>query len=583
MTERWRRALGRLDREDPDQSALRVRAEEGPRVPEPSAPTGSRVVAAVVALLIAVGGTTLAVRAFDSGGKAPATASIDPAAVCGFTPRHGPEYVSLDGHEIPQSVLDEPGTPFSELSASVVGDLRPFITHGGVDAGHPPEDGWRVIDQRPDGATVAAPNGPDWYVIRIDDSQGAPKVGGWAPYAKVLPTAADRGAGLRLVWDGTTEMRQGGRAEPKLFAVNDGANAWRDDRGEYWAVAHVFDPITGHELYPNADYGIEGVGREYDVPPGGRFDMPVANPTGFGSLTPGTYDIVACVAELSLASPIGELRVVGDVSPTPSPSEPSPTILVAKSQEMSMDALAEGTLTVVDGCLALGGSPGVPTFVIWPAGSTLVERDAQTVVIDADDNTVARVGGNVHLGGGFIDLSRAEGVVDGDIPAPCRVTGERYFLAGSAPTTPDQTPGTVDVTSPLGFALTIPDSWSVQDIDGSDGRTTTQGVVVSSVPLPKPTGTQILPDLTALPPGEAVLMVLHVDGGPSPAPGPETPLPLSWDGFQGILDEAGFRATQPLTLGGITYTVMFEPAGYALDPQRDDVRAIVASIRPASG
>ncbi len=530
MTERWRWALGRLDREEPDGRALRARAEEGPRLPEPSASTGSRLVAAALALLLALGGTTLAVRAFRSDGSGSGAGVIDPAAVCGFTPHHGPGYVSLDGLEIPRSLLDQTGTHYSELPADVVGDLRPFITHGGVDAAHPPEDGWRIIDQGAAGATVAAPNGHDWYVIRIDGSRTPRKVGGWAPNATVLPTAADRGAGLRLAWNGTTQVQQGEQAKMHLEAMNEGAIAWKDDRGEYWGIAHIFDPATSRELFPDAEFGIAGVGREYHVPPGGRFDVPVATPPRLDSLPPGTYELVACVPELSLASPVGELHVVGDASAAPSTSEslPDVTMLVARPQNgPSAAAVGGGTLTVVEGCLALGGSVGAPSFVVWPAGSGLTQRDGQTWVTNPNGDVTAQVGTTVRLGGGFIGLSQAESLVDGEIPESCKVSGERYFLAGEILVDLlNPAPGTVAVSNPLGYAFLMPDSWSAQDIDGYDGVRTTKGTVVSSVPLPKPSGSEILPDLSALPLGEVVLAILHTEGGAYQMPGGDTPLPL---------------------------------------------------------
>lgn len=552
-------------------------------MPEPSASTGSRVAAAAVALLLAVGGTTIAVRALRSDGSGPAMAVIDPAAVCGFTPHHGPEYVSLDGLEIPRSVLDQSGMHFSELPANVVGDLRPFIAHGGIDAAHPPEDGWRIIDQGADGATVAAPNGHDWYVLRIDSPPTSPTVGGWAPYAEVLPTAADRGSGLRLVWDGTIEVHQGDHPQMHLEAVNDGGTAWKDDRGEYWGITHVFDPATGRELFPNAQYGIAGVGRKYDVPPDGRFDVPVAAPPRFNALPPGTYALVACVPELSLASPVGELRVLGDTPSTS--SSPDVTILVAKPQNgPSAAAVGGGTLTVVDGCLALGVPSGPPSFVIWPVGSGLTQRDGQTWVTDPNGDVVAQVGTSVRLGGGFIGLSQAESLVDGAIPESCTVNGERYFLAGEILLDLlNVAPGDMAVSDPLGYAFVLPETWSVQDTEGSDGRTTMKGTLVSSVPLPEPSDTEVGPDASALPTGEVALAITSTYGGPSPVPAADTPLPLRYEDFALLDSCCGWDRMQRFTMGGTEFTLWIGGEGNGLTRHEDELRAIVASIRPASG
>ena len=591
MTERWRRALGRLDREEPDERALHARADEGPRMPEPSASTASRVVAAAVALLLAVGGTTLAVRAFRADGSGPTTGSIDPVAVCGFTPRHGPEYVSLDSHEIPQAVLDEPGTPFADLSSEVLGDpLGDPLPWPSIQAvqeivgnSQLPADGWRVIEQSLDGVTAAAPGeGDHWYVLSIDRRDGDPRVGGWAPSTPVVPTAADRGAGLRLEWDGPIEYRHGSH-RGSLSLVNDRTQDWVDDGGEYWAVAHVFDRSTGAEVALDGDSVIAGVGGEYDLAPGGRVDVPVALPSGMRSLPVGDYDLVACIRELSLESPVGTLRVLGDETAEPSTAEaPEVTILVAKPQNDSMAALGEGTLTVVDGCLALGGSSEAPTFVIWPAGSGLTERDGQTWVTDPNGEATVKVGDAVRLGGGLVGLSQAEELVDGEIPESCKVSGERYFLTGEflldllSPA-----PGTVAVSDPLGYEFIMPASWFAQDIDGFDGRTTTQGTVVSSVPLPRPSGAEILPDLSALPSGEVVLAILHSEGGAYQPPGPDTPSPLRWEDFQAIPTDAGFELSQTFTLGGTTYNLLIGGLGDGPTAHEADLRAIVASIRPA--
>lgn len=593
MTERWRRALGRLDREHPDEHALRTRAEAGTRMPEPSASTRSRVVAATVALLLAVGGTALAVRAIGSDGASPGTSSLDPIAVCGFTPRHGPEYVSLDDHEIPQSVLDEPGTSYADLAVGSPSVAWPEMSEVQDTIGDSrlPAGGWRVIDHGSDGAAIAAPvDHGRWFVVRIDTRDGA-RVGGWAPSQPVMPTAADRGTGLHLEWDGSLDIRNR-HWERNLSLVNDRTTAWVDDRGEYWGIAHVFDQSTGAELDLGAGF-IAGVGREYDLASGARVEVPVSLPQDVTSLPVGSYDIVACIPELSLVSPVGELRVLGDVTSAPSTTEPASdvSILVARPQNDSMAALGEGTLSVVHGCLALvaPSDPGstvvhAPTFVIWPAGSLLAEHDGVTSVAGQDGVPITDVGSHIQLGGGLVDLAQAEQLVDGEIPPSCRASGERYFLAGEVVDAdmsgPSVSPGFLEVAGPRSV-MSIPDSWSGREIDGFNGRVTTQGVVVSSVPIPKPRGQEILPDLSGLPPGEVVLAILHTEGGAYQIPGPETPVPIQWKDFDAIPNDAGFSMTQAITIGGTNLNVLIGGAADGIPLHEADLRSIVASIRPA--
>ncbi|MEP6476761.1 MAG: hypothetical protein ABJC60_05775 [Actinomycetota bacterium] len=274
----------------------------------------------------------------------------------------------------------------------------------------------------------------------------------------------------------------------------------------------------------------------------------------------------------------------GDPS-TEGPSSSGATILIAKPQNaLVIAALGEGTLTVIDGCLALAGSPSAPSFVIWPVGSGLTQRDGQTWVTAPNGDVAVQVGTSVRLGGGFIGLSQAESLVDGAIPESCKVKGERYFLAGEILRDLFNVgPGSVGVSSPLGYLLAMPDPWSVQDIDGYDGVRTTKGTVVSSVSLPKPSGSEILPDLSALPLGEVVVAILHTEGGDYQMPGDDTPLPLRWEDFEIIPNDAGFTASRSFTLGGRTYDILFGGTGDGVTMHKDELRAIVASIRPASG
>jgi hypothetical protein len=261
------------------------------------------------------------------------------------------------------------------------------------------------------------------------------------------------------------------------------------------------------------------------------------------------------------------------------------TILVAKPMNGSMEALASGTLSLVDGCLALVNSGAPPSFLIWPPGYALVERDGVTSVTNQAGDPVTDVGSYLQLGGGNVYLASAQGIVDGEIPKACQVSGERYFIVGQDPSASglggqiSGVPGFVWMSG-AGWMFMMRESWSVQEIDGFDGRTTTQGVVVSSVPLAKPSDQEILPDLSALPPGEVALGILHTEGGASQVPGAGSPLPLSYEDFAVTDACCGWEQVQFFSMGGRDFTLWLAGNEPGLAQHEDDLRAIVASIRP---
>lgn len=97
-------------------------------------------------------------------------------------------------------------------------------------------------------------------------------------------------------------------------------------------------------------------------------------------------------------------------------------------------ALGQGTLVVEEGCLAMAGSTGAPSFVLWPPSFALQRGDQGIEVIDDSGNLVAGVGEPVQLGGGWMYLKPAQELTHGGVPARCQVPRERYFI-----TSPDIT------------------------------------------------------------------------------------------------------------------------------------------------
>jgi hypothetical protein len=174
-----------------------------------------------------------------------------------------------------------------------------------------PRTGWRLVLDRPGFEIFAAQTGDGtWDTIEVQEKDGqwswAGNTGGQSP----IQTPVQRGAGLELTWPGAVELPSNQYPVAHVELVNDRSTPWVDDRGEYWAVAHVFDRRTGRSLLPTR-VAIAGVGRSYDLAPGESAELPVAISPDAKDLQPGTYDIVACVSELNLASPVGTLHVSG--------------------------------------------------------------------------------------------------------------------------------------------------------------------------------------------------------------------------------------------------------------------------------
>ena len=113
--------------------------------------------------------------------------------------------------------------------------------------------------------------------------------------------------------------------------MNDRPDTWVDDRGEYWAIVHLFDPSTGKEVRQGSA-AIAGVGRSYRLGPGEAVELQLAlgDPS---SVDDGRYDAVACVPELALASPVGSVTI-GDPpadpeatrTATPTPTDGNPGV-----------------------------------------------------------------------------------------------------------------------------------------------------------------------------------------------------------------------------------------------------------------
>lgn len=91
-----------------------------------------------------------------------------------------------------------------------------------------------------------------------------------------------------------------------------------------------------------------------------------------------------------------------------------PLFLVQKpvdGERTVMEALYEGSVVEVDGCLRLGDEPDSHT-VVWPPAFSLSTKDGAQVVLDDNGRTIGRLGDFFRLGGGEVPMLWENGPVD---------------------------------------------------------------------------------------------------------------------------------------------------------------------------
>lgn len=397
------------------------------------------MLAGVLSLGLAVASFTVLRNAFNEGPGTPSPVpsdvgalALDPATICDV-PAYDPgvallgdEFSSVFGgtgpREVPLGVLDAPGASASSMVGPASEALRSYLAS--PDAVNAPSGGWRAIAESSEEVIFAAPpegGYSDWWVTRFTLNAGV-----WKARETELvdqhQTPAQRGRRLSLTWGETTVVDDGVWGST-LHVTNDRGASWSsgEDGYELWGVAHVFDPETGREV-GHAARSVGGWGVETRVATGETVRLPLSLGGALTALESGhEYDVVACVHELGLASPVGMLRVAEHPMA-------SARVLTYPFDGTSMDALGGGRLVVHDGCLAVAGRSPRPIYVLWPDGYSLVYRqDEKPVLIDPVGRQVARLGDEVTLGGGGVELEHAETATIGGIPDACK-TGGGYFL-----------------------------------------------------------------------------------------------------------------------------------------------------------
>jgi dipeptidyl aminopeptidase/acylaminoacyl peptidase len=359
---------------------------------------------------------------------------LDPVALCdvpAYDPdvaQLGDDFASVFGEigsrTFPLSVLEAVGEPGSSIQGTATDELRSYLAS--PEARNAPADGWRTIGETADEVLFAAPPDggySDWWVVRFEREDDV-----WHPRETELVdqslTPAQRGHDLALSWTGDVTFEDGSWTS-ELFLTNEGHGTWVDEEQgpAIWGQARVFDSETGLEVRATAEtVGPWGTG--ISMPPSGSVAVPLSLGGQLGALDPGVFDVVACVPQLGLASPVGSLRVIDD------PTTTDVRALTYPYTGVSMDALGGGRLVEHNGCLAVADSPDDPrpTYVLWPDGYALVTREGRTVLIDAVGNEIAEMGDEIQLGGGYGSFEGPGSAVIGGIPASCQTGGEGYFI-----------------------------------------------------------------------------------------------------------------------------------------------------------
>jgi hypothetical protein len=431
MTDDWKQLLNPLGRVLPDRETLRsaVVARSTSSVPPRESSRRGRVLTVAISLAIGVSSFALVLRTFtpdgfravqegrraETGGTA-TNSGIDPREVCAV-PRYDPTVALLVGsrsEEYPLSILQEPGDTPAEISGAASSALRQYLeaTPGA------PEDGWRRINSAGSAMAFAAPMEDDSWWLTIFEMGGGT---GWRLATEEVVeqewTPAQKGRGLRLSWDEDVTLANGSWSSP-LRLSNESGTQWVTDGREYRGTAHVFDAATG--TLQAASIASSGTVGGTSLAPGASMLMPLALAQSVPLLAEGDYQIVACVPQLGLSSPIATLHVVNDAS--------VPDVAIATYEgNLGMTGAMQGRLVAEDGCLGLASASSME-FLVLPTTLSLVLLEGTPAVVSPTGAVIGRLGENIRLSGGHSTRAGIEQILDGHVPEACRVTGERYFV-----------------------------------------------------------------------------------------------------------------------------------------------------------
>src|SRR5918994_5438567 len=128
-------------------------------------------------------------------------------------------------------------------------------------------------------------------------------------------------------------------------ALEGRADPWTigEDGYQLWGHVHVFAPVTGAEIGRAAET-LGGWGGPLTLEPSATTRLPLSFGGALDAVTSGrSYDVIACVPEIGLASPVGSLRVEENTLVR------SARVLTYSSTGGMMQALAFGKLVVPRG------------------------------------------------------------------------------------------------------------------------------------------------------------------------------------------------------------------------------------------
>jgi len=99
-----------------------------------------------------------------------------------------------------------------------------------------------------------------------------------------------------------------------------------------------------------------------------------------------------------------------------------------------MDALARGTLVLVDNCIRLDSGKSLPSeLLIWPPDFNFTIENDTIKVLNDKNEIVASIGDRVQMGGGEIHLlSQLDKSIQEQVPSQCPGP---YWIIGEGFTT----------------------------------------------------------------------------------------------------------------------------------------------------
>lgn len=130
--------------------------------------------------------------------------------------------------------------------------------------------------------------------------------------------------------------------------------------------------------------------------------------------------IVSLIAAVAVVDIIGSERTDVD----------GLTLLTYEPTGIIAAGVGQGRLEGLHDCVALVDPDGAQpsAFVIWPDGFAIDDAGVEAKVLNEEGEPVASIGDDVTLGGGFMDESGAEAVLQAQIPQACVSQGVRYFV-----------------------------------------------------------------------------------------------------------------------------------------------------------